>query len=220
MRRRTAGLLLAWSWVVAGQGTVARKSAAEYPVQAVLPNLTLAAEFLVRSLPARGLTFVLEDYLVVEVAVFPAPGQTVAVAARHFSLRLGGKKKEVLSPHGPEFVMASLKYPDWERRRQLEAVAGAGSGAVILGRPPAVERFPGDRRPGYPPPRPPAPDAEIRPEPVRAEEVVAETVLSENEAKLPISGYLYFPYKGKTATIRPVELVYQGPAGTATLRFH
>ena len=52
-----------------------------------------------------------------------------------------------------------------------------------------------------------------------AAEVVVRYALPEGEASVPRSGYLYFPYPRKTKDLRSVELVYQGPAGAATLRF-
>ena len=206
-----------------GEGTVTKKTAAEYPVQATLPSVSIGAEYLVRSVSGRSQTFFIPDYLVVEVAVFPSPGQSLAISSRHFSLRVNGSKG-ALSPQSPGFVAAALKYPDWERRRTVEAIAGTGSGGVILGRPPATERFPGDPMPGRtrlpPPPRAPEPEnrSGVEKEPVRAEDVIAESVLPERETSLPISGYLYFPFKGKTKSIRSLELLYQGPAGNAPLR--
>ena len=90
---------------------------------------------------------------------------------------------------------------------------------MILGRPVPVERFPGDptaRR--RLPPRAPEPEdrsgAEKTPEP-KAEEVVVETALPEGTQRLPVSGYLYFAYKGK---VKSVELIYDGPEGHAALR--
>lgn len=90
-----------------------------------------------------------------------------------------------------------------------------------------MERFPGDPRPGRTrlpaPSKAPPPDYGAgvdREEPLRADEAVAESALREGEASGPFSGYLYFPFKGKTKSIRSLELLYQGPAGSATLRLH
>jgi hypothetical protein len=146
----------------------------------------------------------------------------VELALGHFRLHVGeDKKRQTLAAVGPQFVAAALKYPDWERRRNLEIGAGAGEGGVILGRPRAVERFPGDpsgRNRLPEPPRAPQTGHGVEAEPpVRADERVVASALPEGPAGHPIAGYLYFPYKGKTKNLRPVELVYQGPAGTASL---
>ncbi len=216
-----AGLLLLLATPLFCQGTEPRKSAAEYPVQASLPEVSFGAEYLVRSVSARSRTFFIPDYLVVEVAVFPAAGKTATLSHREFTLHIN--KKDTLYPQSAGFVAASLKYPDWERRRQFEAVAGAGDSAVILGRPPAVGRFPGDPRDSRnrlpPAPKAPASDeSHPRPEAVRADEAVEETILAQGEIRRPRSGYLYFPYKGKTTSLRSLELVYHGPAGQTRLK--
>jgi hypothetical protein len=223
VRRATSLLLLACGAATA-QRVEPRKGPEEYPAQAALKEVTLGVEYLVRSVSGSGRTFFLNDYLVVEVAVFPARGREVAVALSHFRLQVGEKKKrEVLPAVGSQFVAASLKYSNWEQQRNLEVAGGVGDQGVIVGRPPATERFPGDptsrsRLPA--PPRAPEPDQSIEPPPrVWGHEVVVACGLPEGPAAGPVAGYLYFPYKGKTKELRPVELVYDGPAGTATVRF-
>jgi hypothetical protein len=44
-----------------------------------------------------------------------------------------------------------------------------------------------------------------------------QTALPEGEHRGPASGFLYFPYRGKVAHIRSLELVFTGPGGSATL---
>jgi hypothetical protein len=207
---------------LAAQNVEPRQSPQDYPVQAALAEAGFGAEYLIRSVSGRGRTFFLPDYLVVELAVFPARGRQVELSLGRFRLHVGEKKKrQTLPAVGPQFVAASLKYPDWERRRNLQIGAGAGDGGVILGRPPPVERFPGDpsgRNRLPQPPRAPATEHGVESEPAaRADEVVVAGGLPEGPADHPVAGYLYFPYKGKTKDLRPVELEYQGPAGRVTL---
>jgi hypothetical protein len=178
----------------------------------------------VRSFQGRNQTFVADDYLVVEVAIYPPKGKDLLLFSGHFTLRVNDSKR-ALMPVPPSFVAASLRYPDWERRPSVVAGAGAGDASVIIGRPPATERFPGDPRPGQTRlPRPPrAPDqgppgAVERDEPPKADEVVVETALPQGTLSSPASGFLYFPFKGKTKSIRSVKLLYHGSAGTATLK--
>lgn len=203
-----AGLLAAQS------GTVPKTRPEDYPAHAAAGKLRLGADYTVHSFSARGRTFVADAYLVVEVALYAPRGEEVMVSTSRWTLCVNGKKQP-LAPQAPQFVAASLKYPDWQNTRTLEAQAGP----VILGRPVPVERFPGDptaRR--RLPPRAPEPEdpsgAEKTPEP-KAEEVVVETALPEGTQRLPVSGYLYFAYRGK---VKSVELIYDGPEGRAALR--
>ncbi len=217
--RRLAALLVVCAGVLPGQyGTSRKASPGDYPVHASMEKLSIGAEYMVHSFSGGRQTFIAQDYLVVEVAMFPIRGARVVVNAGHFSLRVNGAK-HVLEPQGPEFVAANLKYPDWETRPRMEASAGP----VIFGRPTSVERFPGDPRPGQerlpnPPKAPPDdPSGQEREPSVSAEELVVQTALPEGEAAGPVSGYLYFPYKGKVTKIRSLELQYAAPAGRASL---
>jgi hypothetical protein len=144
------------------------------------------------------------------------------VANGQFSLRLNGKKTALL-PQPAAFVAAALRYTDWEYSRRVELGASRGDSGVILGRPNEQERFPGDgsgRRRLPNPPRVPNPvdnsGIEREPKPT-ADQVALSTALPEGETRGPVSGHLYFAHKGKTRSIRKVELLYNGPNGTATL---
>ena len=194
-----------------------KPAASDYPVHGAAGNVALGAEYLVRSFSGRGRTFFAPDHLVVEVAVYPPKGEAVAVSTGQFSLRINGKK-EMIPAQGPEFVAAGFKYPDWEQRRRLEAMGGVGNAGVIVGRPEPRERFPGDPRPSVnrlpAPPRAPEDRQGVEPDqPVRAEDVVIECALLEREIRSASAGYLYFPFKGKTKSIRSLELVYRGRPG-------
>lgn len=222
MPSRPALLLALWSGLLWAEGPAPRNSASEYPVHATLASASIGAEYLVRSIPSRGRVFFSPDYLVLEVGVYPATGQTIKIVLEHFALRMNGKK-ETIAPQSPGFIAAGFKYPDWERRRGLETSAGVGDSTVILGRPQPRSRFPGDPTPSQTrlPPVPRAPEREPaveREEPARAENVVVEAALAEVETPSPRAGYLYFPFKGKTKSIRSLELIYRGPAGTATMK--
>ena len=205
-------------------GTTPKASPGEYAAHAAAGPMELAADFLVRSFSGRGKTFIAGDYLVVEVAVYPPRPEAVLLSSGHFTLRVNGKKQRLFA-QAPGMVAASLKYADWENRPSLQAGAGMGDAGVIIGRPPRSERFPGDPVPAQSRlPRPPrAPDARApggidREEPVRAEDVAIETALPEGETRYPVSGHLYFAWKGKPASIKELDLLYEGPAGKAILR--
>ncbi len=143
------------------------------------------------------------------------------VSAAHFRLRVNNKKQTLYS-QTPGMVAASLKYPDWHERRGLEGSAGAGNAGVILGTP--SSRFPGDSRDRRRLPAPPrAPEEENRsgieraPE-TKAEDAVVGAALPEGPQRGPVAGCLYFPYDGKLKSLKTLELLYEGPRGTASLR--
>lgn len=196
-----------------------------YHAHVKLPTLSIGAEYLVHSFSGQGRMYVTPDYLVIEAGVFPEKRSEFQVNTGNFSLRVNGKKT-VLLPQTPGMVAASLKYRDWQDRSNIALGAGVGDAGVMVGGPPLPsERFPGDRREGRTrlpaPPRAPDPDSptgQSQPETAPAHEVVVETALPEGAFHTPVAGYLYFAYKGKIKSIRSVELLYNGPAGAASLR--
>ena len=218
--RAALSLALLSTALLSGQ-TAVKDKPDDYPVHATAGTTAIGAEYLVHSIPAHSQTFFARDYLVVEVAVFPARNQPVEINDNSFTLRLNGKK-ETISRDTPGTVAASLKYPDWEPHPHAEAQAGAGNGSVILGRPPAVGRFPDDPTQSRPaPPRSPTPDQQAgidRDEPQTPGEAVAQYALPGGRIEKPVSGYIYFHFRGKTKSIKSLELVYADKAGPVTLK--
>jgi hypothetical protein len=212
-------------WLAAGAGVAApiepRQQPADYPVHAAAANASIGAEFLGHTARVGDRTILVEDYIVIEVGVFPRAKDLVARHA-HFDLRINGK--QVLLAQTPQMVAASLKYPDWERRPEINVQAGDGERAVILGRRQPVERFPGDRRPTQdrlpPPPKSPEPGGRPGQEApaVPDHELIVEAALPEQSLTVAAAGYLYFPRRGDFKSIRSLELRYEGPAGTAVLK--
>src|SRR5208283_1273660 len=93
MAYRAAFLLPALAGALAAQyGTTPKTSAQDYPAQAKLQELSIGAEYLVHSFSSGRQMFIAKDYLVVEVALFPAKGQNLLVNTAHFSLRVNGRK--------------------------------------------------------------------------------------------------------------------------------
>jgi hypothetical protein len=161
---------------------------------------------------------------VVEVAVFPGRLEPVEIGANTFTLRINGRK-EVMFPDTPGFVAASLTYPDWEQHRQTEVQAGIGNAGVTIGRPPSVGRFPDDPTPRQTrlPPAPKAPTPEdqhgIEPDsPQTADEALAQVALPDGPATKPVTGYIFFHYRGKSKSIKSLDLVYEGRQGPVTLK--
>jgi hypothetical protein len=201
------------------QGTDPKPKASEYPLQAQAGDVEIGAEYMVRSVSTPKASFLTDDYLVVEVALYPGAGG-ITVNAQEWTLRVNGKKEELLT-QAPGIVAASLKYPDWSRRPQL----AVGAGPVIIGQPAPVERFPGDNRPartrvpGQIPRVPTQPDTGVEEEPVDINDVITRAALPEGSFRGPVSGYLFFPWRGNPAKIKSVDLIYRPRSGTpATLR--
>ena len=195
---------LAW----AQGGTEPKPKAEDYEVHGPSKNAAVGAEYMIHSFSGQGLTFIAKDYLVVEVALYPPKGQTITVNEGAFALRINGKK-QTLVPAAPSMVATSLEHPEWQSGPRLEAGGGLGNTGVILGRPNAPQ-VPGGQQPAPLPRSDRDPDIPVTH--VRAEEVVVQTALQEGVHRGPVSGFLYFPYRGKSTSIKSLELLYDDAA--------
>jgi hypothetical protein len=198
MRPIAAGLVLCVSAAVYGLDV--RKSAAEYPVQGKGKDIEVGADYTVRTFLADGHSFSIEDYLLVEVGVFPAGESNVHL--QRFTLRVNGKN--LLTPQTPGMVAASVKYPDWTTKPNLQVAAGP----VIFGRPQAAGRFPGDRREEIPRRDPVA--GESKTDPIDYTDVIAKGSLPEGRTNRPVAGYVFFAFDGKLKSIKSVDLLVDG----------
>jgi len=204
-------ILCCASLALAQGGTDPKPKAEDYDVHGQSKYIALGAEFMIHSFSGQGQTYIAKDFLVVEVALYPPKGQSVDVNEGAFALRINGKK-QVLVPVAPSMVASTLQHPEWQTGPRLEAGGGLGNTGVILGRP-APTQVPG----GQPPPqsrvpRVPSPDNPSGIEPERrvtAPELLVQTALPEGPHRGPVSGFLYFPYRGKTASIKSLELLYE-----------
>ncbi len=196
-----------------------KDKAADYPVSSSLNGgLTIGAEYLLHTLPTKQGSLIANDYLVVEIAIYGAKGKTIDLDTAQFTLRVN--KKTTIEPEGPGYVAASLKYSDWENTRRLDLSGGTGNSTVVYG-PPQSNRFPGD--PTVRPPRTqPLPDdnpAGIEKEPpLSIDERIERAWLPSGEQNLPLAGVVCFPFKGKTKSVKTLELIYKGPAGDVVLK--
>ncbi len=194
-------------------GTAPKPKPGDYPVQARVGDIDVAAAYLVHTLPAESTNFLVPDYLVVEIAIYPPKSQAVAASSGQFHLRVNGKK-DVLADT-PEMVAMSLKYPHWEGHKGIEAQVGVGP--VILGREQPTERFPGDQRPNAGQvPRPPK--VETDPPPQTAAEAAVALAFPDCPCQKPVSGYVYFRYDGRTKSIKSLELIWDRGEEQSTIR--
>jgi hypothetical protein len=198
-------LLLCSCGLVFGQGTDPKPKADDYDVHVQAKNLAVGAEFMVHSYSRGEQMFIAPDYLVVEVAFYPPKGETFELHNADFALQINGKK-QILKPEAPAMVVQEMKHPDWSRAEpNVYGGASSGNTGVMLGGPPV------------PPGTAPAPRVQIprdnpsgvTKEPVHPDDLLMQTALVEGPHHAPVSGFIYFPYKGKTNAIKTLELVYQ-----------
>lgn len=207
------GALAAW-----GQSPVGPRAPEQYKASAKAGKLGLAADFHAHTVPSPGGSFLVKDYVVVEVAIFPGRGEEVPVNAGRFSLRINGAKAGQLAQL-PGMVAASLKYPNYGGGPRMTAAAGVGDAGVILGGD-STPRFPGDPRARRLPRVEPVPGPgaqQQQEEKTPAWDWVTQLALEERNIDSPAAGLLYFPYNGKLEKIKVLELLYAGPEGDAVL---
>jgi hypothetical protein len=207
-------ILFLWAAALAfAQGTTPKPTPAEYPVHAEAGSIALGAEFMVHSFSQGEQTFIAQDYLVVDVALFPPKGEIVSVEPGKFSLRINGRRI-ALMPQAPSMVAASLNHREWQDRPGATADAGIGGVGVGLGHPRQTAPFPGAPPEQRLPRSPRAPDADnpsgVEKEQVKPEELLVQAALPEGVHRGAVSGFLYFAHKGKTSSIKSLELLYEG----------
>jgi hypothetical protein len=184
------------------KGMPARVAPTEYQAHAQAGKVTVAAEFLGHSVPTPDGTYLAEDYVTVEAALFGPQDARTMLATGDFSLRINGKK--VALPSQPyELVFHSLKDPEWEppsKDKSKSTSLNTGGG--------------GPNDPGSGPPPAPKMPIELR----RAmEQHVQRVSMLEGERALPQAGLVFFEYRGKIQSIRSLELIYSGAGGNTTL---
>jgi len=184
------------------QGLPPRTAPSDYPVQAKIGAITLAAEFAGHGIPTPDGPLSTDGYVVVEVAFFGQPGARLPISFNDFSLRVNGKKNATFGESW-ERVGASAKDPEWAPPEKPEK---GGGGSILSG-----GGGGGGNDTSKEPPRPPA---ELR----RAwAQRVKKAALADGDRALPQDGLLYFSYGGNVKNIRSLELIYAGTAGKATL---
>ena len=182
------------------KGIPPRATPADYQSHAQAGTITIAAEFTGHSLPTLEGPLTTEEYVAVEVALFGPAGAALKISTDNFSLKVNGKKSALPGlPYGVTF--SSLKDPEWippeppeKKSKSSMGTGGQGGGA------------------NDPPPLPPKMTVkELRALGLR----VQKAALPEGDRALPQAGLLFFQYRGKN--IQSVELLYDGPAGKASL---
>jgi len=208
-------LFLSAFTLLRAQGPAPRTAVADYPVHTQMDAVTLAAEYLVHSLPTPNGTLVAKDYLVVEIAFFGPSFSRLKMSPDHFTLRVNGKGAALLSDTSG-MVAQSIKFPSQRPHLEASSTAGVGDGTVTVGPRPPPSRFPGDGNDRT------APGTTVTQKEKEQEDSIDHRIqtasLPEGEQALPRSGLIYFPFRGNAKNIHSVELLYDGPMGKASLK--
>jgi hypothetical protein len=208
-------LLLIFCAGAAIAGTDPKAKADDYEVHARVANVDLGVEYMVHSLSGDGQTFIVDDYLVVEVALFPPKGGSIAGNSGDFTLRVDGRRA-TLAAAPPQMVVNSMERRQWQQSGGVQAAGGVEDKVVIVGGPPRQTPPYGQQPRSTPrPPRAPEPEnpSGLPPaEKVNSAELVVRTALPEGAFAGPVSGYLYFWFTGKASKIKSVELLYRDAA--------
>ena len=191
------------------QGTEPKPKADEYDVHAAAGSVTLGAEYMVRSYSDGRQSYLIDDYLVVEVALYPAAkGEAVQSSAGEFALRVNGKRPLRAVP--ATAVAASTQRAYLTQKPRLQGGVGVGGVDIGMGQPtpryPSGEPVPTRRAPRVPDD---APGGVEREAPAKPEELIVQTALPEGEFKGAVSGFVYFPFPGKTSSVKTVELIFR-----------
>jgi hypothetical protein len=185
------------------RGMSPRSSASDYQAQAQTGKVTIAADFTGHSVPKPEGPLSTEDHVVVEVGIFGPAGEKTTLSIENFSLRINGKKNSLSSsPWG--LVAKSIKDPQWAPPEEADSKSkskgglSTGGGGQDQGSMPVIVHVPIELRHAM-------------------AQYVEKTSLPEGERALPQAGLIYFPYRGKVESIHSMELIYEGPAGKASL---
>ena len=208
-------LFLSAITLLCAQGTPPKSKATDYPVHVQMETVTLAAEYLVHSLPTRAGTLIANDYLVVEVAFYGPPFSRLKMSPDNFILKINGKS-ETLTPEAPGMVSQSIKFPSARPHLEAGGSVSAGDGTVSVGPRAPPSQFPGDGNERTAPGQPATVKTVEEEASIQAR--VQGAALPEREQPLPRSGLLYFLYRGKVKNIRTLDLYYEGSMGRSTLK--
>ena len=160
-----------------------RTKASDYPAHTSLQGLEIGAESLVHSIPGDSGYYYADDYLVVDVGVFPSSGEGVRIANRQFVLSINHGKR-VYAPDSPGTVAASINprasrgFAGQQGQDQQQDPNGAQNGP-----------------------------------PKTTYQTVVQAALPEGSTQKPAKGCLFFHIGGRMKSIRSIELIYDPGEG-------
>jgi hypothetical protein len=198
------------------QEAAPRTKPVDYPVRAQLDAVTIAAEYLVHSIPTPQGTLIARDYLVVEVAFFGPYNSRLRMSPDNFSLRINGHGTPLVTGL-PGMVAQSIQFPAEHPSVTAVGSVSSGDGTVTVGPRAPPSQFPGDGNEKTAPGQPPSITIEREQQDTIAARVQLAS-LPEGEKPLPRSGLVYFPFRGKIKNLHSLELLYDGAMGKTTLK--
>jgi hypothetical protein len=184
------------------KGMPPRSTPTDYQAQAQAGSVTIGAEFMGHGVPTPDAVYSTEDYVVVEAGFYGPPAARLKLTAGDFTLKIN-KKKSPLASEPTELVLKSLKDPNWIPPEQPDTKSKSGIGT--------------NANQDNTPPPPPQMPMELR---HVMNQHVQKAVMLEGDRPLPQAGLLFFSYHGKVDSIRSLQLIYNGAAGSATLSLH
>lgn len=214
---------LAAAFAANNGGIKPRPAPSDYAAHEAAQDLTVAAAILTPDQVKATFSTELKDYLVLEVAVYPASGKSIDLTASDFVLRAGGRGELVRAANPRAIAAANQRknappqqssggrditlYPTatvgvasgtdpWTGRRGTGVYTGAGVGVGVGG------------SPGPDPPRPASTDRDRE---VMQQEL-SDQMIPEGLTAAPVAGHLYFPMPAKFRTAA-LELHYYAASG-------
>ena len=102
-------------------GTAPKAKPGDYELHAMAGRVGLGAEFMVHSFSGQGQTYIVKDFLVVEVALYPLKGTPVHADSTAFTLRLNGKR--TLNAMPAAAVVTAIERPEWRSGPRMDGGA-------------------------------------------------------------------------------------------------
>jgi hypothetical protein len=200
-------MILSMVAIAAHTGVPPRGDSTDYPVHGTADTATIAADVIPPNQVAKMFSSEIgKQYIVVEVAIYPANGVPFDVESVDFALRVGQRVGRADRP---------IDVAPWAERRdaaRLPVDVTTETGVVyqrssdpVYGHQQSVGTYTGVgvSAPGQNVP-PPAPKADPR----AIYEKVRRNALPEGATKTVIAGYLYFPQYAKRRKSDAIELKY------------
>ena len=202
-------------------GVQARPSAADYPVQQAVTSGTIAAAIVLPDQVGKLFSSeIAKKYIVVEVAVYPAPGRSFDVEPPDFLLRVGDRTSHSELPPVGKPWQGSPAPPPTSPQVYTETGVIIARETDPYGRPVhTVGTYSGvGVATGSPaPPPPPAPSS--GPDPYWLDQQLRAKALGRGLTPTPVAGYLYFRQSGKRRKSDTVELQYSTSNGSFGMPF-
>ncbi len=199
-------------------GIAPRATPGDYPVRQSAPGLTVAATVLSAAQVKKLFALNLDSagYVVVEIGIFPDPGNQVSVDADQFRLQIGDDRT-MRRPVDPQEIMAARQGGKSHQPPSLPgnipvistATIGYDSGGPynrggVYGGASTTVGTPGSQPYPAPDPRTAGPD------PGDIERDLVDKELATGKTTVPVAGYLYFAKPKQKQKNPTYDLTYRG----------